>query len=231
MQTINEYDERELRTRELTEAGLCFSVSAVLPVFVSLLVLFIVPFAAGSGYAEQDWYKYITYLISPVCIAGACLLFFRRSKVPPRKVYRGCKWYYFVIALLLQFGVMISLSELNEYFVRLLELMGYERGGSALPSLGGWNLLPAILVIAVLPAIFEETLFRGVLVGRMGESGWGTASTVLISGALFSLFHTNPEQTLYQFISGAGFALIALRAGSILPAIFFTSSTTPSFSP
>ena len=31
------------------------------------------------------------------------------------------------------------------------------------------------LIIAALPAIFEETLFRGIFVGRMHASGWGSA--------------------------------------------------------
>ena len=42
---------------------------------------------------------------------------------------------------------------------------------------------------------------------------------MLISGALFSIFHGNPAQTLYQFVCGMCFALIALRAGSILPSM------------
>ncbi len=209
----------ELKTRALPLAGVSFSGAATLSLILSFLVMFIVQVAAGKGYESADWYQYLAFLISPVCIAGVAVYAFRKGAVSPRKVYAPCKWYYFAIALLLQFGVLFSLSELNEYFVRLLELMGYERSGSALPSLDGWNLLPAILVIAVLPAIFEETLFRGIVTGGMREGGWGTVPIVLISGALFSLFHTNPEQTIYQFVCGVCFALIALRAGSILPSM------------
>lgn len=214
-----ENPERLARQRVLGQAGVAYSLAAVLPALASLVIMLIVSFAAGSGYADADWFKYLSFLVAPVCIGATSLYIFRKNRVSPRKVYAPCKWYYFAIALLLQFGLLFSLSELNEYFVRLLELIGYKRAENTLPSLGGWNLLPAILVIALLPAVFEETLFRGILVGGMREGGWGTASTVLISGALFSLFHTNPEQTLYQFVCGMGFALIALRSGSVLPSI------------
>ncbi len=199
-------------------AGVSFSAAAVLSALLSFVVALIVP-SVAKDYESADWFKYLSFLISPVCIAGVALYAFRKGAVSPRTVYAPCKWYYFVIALLLQFGVLFSLSELNEYFVRLLELIGYKRSESFLPSLDGWNLLPAILVIAVLPAIFEETLFRGILTGGMNAGGWGTVPAVLISGALFSLFHTNPEQTIYQFVCGVCFALIALRAGSILPSM------------
>ena len=42
---------------------------------------------------------------------------------------------------------------------------------------------------------------------------------MLVCGALFSLFHQNPAQTAYQFCCGVAFALVAIRAGSILPTI------------
>ena len=51
----------------------------------------------------------------------------------------------------------------------------------------------------------------------MHASGWGTIATVCISGALFALYHGSPAQTIYQFFCGASFALLALRAGSVLP--------------
>ena len=203
--------------RALSEAGIAYSVSAVLPVLLSLIVGVIAMLAAGENYAETDWYLFLSYLLPQMCFAAAAVVFFRRSKVSVRITYCGCKWHYFVVAVLLQFGLMFSLSELNNYFIAFLERFGYVSAGVPLPSLDGWYLLPALLIIAVLPAVFEETLFRGIMVKNMSASGWGTAATVLVSGAMFSLFHGRPEQTLYQFACGMCFALVALRAGSILP--------------
>ena len=134
-----------------------------------------------------------------------------------RVIVKPCKWYYFLIALALQLGLMFPISELNDLFIKGLEAIGYHSSGVSVPSLTGWNLLPAILVIALLPAIFEETLFRGILSRNMHASGWGTVPTVLLAGALFAIYHGNPEQTLYQFISGICLTYIAIKAGSILP--------------
>lgn len=216
---MEQQDGVYFKRRALSEAGIAYSVSAVLPVILSLIVGVAAVLAAGENYADTDWYRFLSYLLPQMCFAAAALLFFRRSKVSVRKTYCGCRWYYFVIAIVLQFGLMFSLSELNNYFVAFLERFGYESAGVQLPSLDGWYLLPAMLIIAVLPAVFEETLFRGILVRSMSASEWGTGAIVLISGAMFSLFHGNPAQTLYQFICGMCFALIALRAGSILPSM------------
>ncbi len=219
MGNVAEQEEKFFRQRALTEAGVSYSVGAALPVLVSLIVGVIAALAAGPAYADTAWYRFLAYLLPQVCFAVTALLFFRRSRVSVRGTYRGCKWYYFPIAVLMQFGLMFSLSELNNLFVEFLSSLGYQDASSPLPPLEGWYLLPALLIIALLPAIFEETLFRGILVGRMAASGWGTCATVLISGALFSLYHGNPAQTIYQFICGACFALLVVRSGSILPSM------------
>lgn len=211
--------EEDFKRRALKEAGITYSAAAVIPLLFSAFFLLIVTIAGAKDYESEDWYKYIGFLIPQICFAGAALYFFRRSKVSVKQTYSGCKWYNFAVALVLQFGLLFSLSELNGYFIQLLELMGYQRAESSVPTLSGWNLLPALLVIAVLPAIFEETIFRGILSRQMHENGWGLLYTVLISGALFSLFHHNPEQTLYQFVCGCCLTLVAIRSGSVLPTI------------
>ncbi len=207
--------EKLLKT-PLTEAGISYSVAAVLPVLLSFIVMMILSAAIGEGYAESNLYKYLGYLAPQLSFAAAALLFFRRTKTPACEVYAPCKWYYVAFGVALAFG-LFSLSELNGLFIGLLEKIGYRQPASMLPDLGGWYLLPALLIIAALPAIFEETLFRGIQVSVMRKSGWGTAAVVFISGALFSLFHGNPAQTVYQFLCGAAYALLAVRSGSVIP--------------
>lgn len=202
----------------LLDAGLNYSLAAVVPVILSFIAVWIFFASMGEGYAGSDAYKYVTYLLPQLCFAGAALFFFRRNRqtVSARSVYRPCKWYYFFLALGLAFG-LLSLSELNGYFIGFLEKLGYHAPGSTIPTTKGWYLIPALLVIALLPAVFEETIFRGIQVGSMQRSGWGTAATLFLSGALFALFHGNPAQTVYQFICGVCYALLAVRSGSILP--------------
>lgn len=201
--------------QKLREAGIAFSLAAL--AFLVLSALLLVAVSGIENVGEQDWYRYLCFLMPQIGLAAVEAFWMFRSKTKPRVLARGCKFRYFPIAVLLQFGLMFSLSEVNVYFVGFLEKLGYRPLGSTIPSLEGWNLLPAMIVIAVLPAVFEETLFRGVLTQSMRDGGWGTAATVLIAGAMFSLFHMSPEQTLYQFACGVCFALVAVRSGSVLP--------------
>ena len=209
----------------LPEAGIAYSLSAVLSVLLAFLVSAIFLAVLKEGYGENLAYKFLAFLVPQLCLMGVALIYFRRSRYPARRVYAPCKWYYYLLALAVAFGLLFAFNRLNDLFVRLLELMGYtpqaKREGYVASvtdaMLSGPMILPALLIIAVLPAVFEETLFRGVTVGAMRSSGWGEGSTVLVSGALFSLFHGNPEQTVYQFACGACYGLLAVRSGSIFP--------------
>jgi len=206
----------------LTGAGVGYSVSTLLPVLLSFFVSTLAALLYGEGFSGTQLYIYLAYLIPQISLFCALVLFLRRSGTEKKQLLRtcrirDCKPYYFLVAIVLQFGLLFSLSYLNTLFVTLLERSGYHATTSPLPDLTGWRILPALFVIALLPAVFEEAIFRGMLTQSMRKSGWGTAATVLISGALFSLYHGNPQQTLYQFACGACFSLLALRSESILP--------------
>ncbi len=205
------------RTQEKA-SGLAFSAATALPYVLSLLFVLV-----GSvfglfyeGHETADWYLYVNYLLSQCSFAAVAAIYFLTAKRSVKTVVGKPKLYYFAVALILQYG-LFSLGGVNEWFLGVLEGWGLIVPAPQVPSLEGWGLLGVIIVVAVLPAVFEETLFRGVVLkGLQSFPAWAAA---LICGALFSLFHQSPAQTLYQFLCGVAFALVAIRSGSILPTV------------
>lgn len=200
-------------------AGLAFSINVIVYILVSFLVAIIV--TAASLPVKSDVYIYISYLAAPVALAIGCFVTLKYRKQSVMEVAPvKCHYKYYAIALLMIFGLLFALSKLNELTLKLLELMGYtaREESSYLPSLGDGLIVPALIVIAVLPAVFEEFLFRGIILNNIRQSV-GDIRTIFIIGFCFSLFHGSPEQTVYQFISGCAFAFLAVRAGSIVPSI------------
>ncbi|MBQ8885232.1 MAG: CPBP family intramembrane metalloprotease [Clostridia bacterium] len=202
-------------------AGAVYSAAAILPTLLSLIFLIAVS-ALGlvkedNSHADADWFLYASYLITPVAFALIGAVFFTRGKVGFRSVVGTCNSKYYLLALLFQFG-LFSLSSLNGLFLELLErAFGYVSDEIVLPSLNGGGIVGVIVVVALLPAVFEELIFRGFLL--RGLKGFGETFAVLVCGALFALYHKNPAQTVYQFICGVAFALVAIRSGSILPTV------------
>lgn len=196
--------------------GLIFSAAVVLNVFVGFIASLII---GASSLKDTDAAKYISYLTSSVALAITLLAVRFLFNQPMRTLLPvKCHPKYCLIGLMLVFGLLFSLNSLNEYLIKLFELMGYTRRQSSLPNVTGWNLLPAILVIAVLPAVLEEMLFRGAILNNL-EQEIGSVKTVFLVGFIFSLYHGSVEQTIYQFICGCLFALLALRAKSITPVV------------
>ncbi len=195
-------------------AGEIFTATILLILVVSLVFsLFVV---GNPGFENSEAYVYCSFLVPQLCFALALAFTWFRARPSLRVVAtkQKCHPKYFVVAILLQIG-LFGLAEVNTLFLRWLGAFGYADEGIQIPSMEGFGFVAVLFVIAVLPAIFEESVFRGVMLN--GLRSFGTLGAVLICGALFALYHQNPAQTIYQFCCGVAFALVAIRSSSILP--------------
>ena len=106
------------------------------------------------------------------------------------------------------FNPIISLWE------QLLSLIGYDISGELpmpLDSIG--MLILAIFAVALIPAICEEFLYRGLVLNGLRK--YGVWVSVLTSALLFSLMHMNLQQLPYTFILGVIFGLIVYYTRNI----------------
>jgi membrane protease YdiL (CAAX protease family) len=85
----------------------------------------------------------------------------------------------------------------------------------------------AVLLVAVLPAIVEETLFRGVVYQNYKKAGIGKA--VLLSALIFGLFHGNLNQFTYAFVMGMIMIYLIEASGSIVSSmiVHFITNVIP----
>ena len=125
---------------------------------------------------------------------------------------------FYLIGFVLVFGMLFGASILASLFETWMEELGFTLSGAPVPVDTAGYFAASLVVVGIIPGILEEALFRGVLLGGMKRfPPW---AAVLLSGALFSLFHQNPAQTVYQFLFGCVFALVVIKSGSLLPAVF-----------
>lgn len=74
-----------------------------------------------------------------------------------------------------------------------------------------------ILTVAIIPALVEEILFRGVIMGSLRKYGDGFA--ILVSALLFGITHGNFVQMPVTFVMGLILGYMTVYTGSILPAM------------
>ena len=121
------------------------------------------------------------------------------------------------IAILCIIGVVsiFAFILLQEGAIRLFILLGYNppavEGGLAMDHFGHYIML--VIAVAVFPAIWEEVIFRGLIL--QGLMKYGAVVAVIVSSLLFSLIHLSPAQTVYQFIAGIIWALVYLRTKNL----------------
>jgi membrane protease YdiL (CAAX protease family) len=126
---------------------------------------------------------------------------------------RGARPRFFIAAI----AIGATAWFVNLWLVALLPLPGHEaKVLEALverPSLAG-----AIALFAVVPAVCEEILFRGVLARALGRH-LPLAGAAAISALVFAAYHVSIVQALPTLTLGFVLAVIAIRADSVLPTI------------
>ena len=81
-----------------------------------------------------------------------------------------------------------------------------------------WALVLLALTAVVLAPLFEELVFRGVLLpvlARVLGRGWG----VVISGLVFAVAHLSIGELPPLLVLGIGLALLRLSSGRLLPCV------------
>ena len=84
--------------------------------------------------------------------------------------------------------------------------LGYE--------LNNQNYLISIFSLALLPAIFEELLFRGLIFKGLKRSG--KVFSITTSAIMFTLFHMSIRQTLYPLLFGLALGLVMYEENNII---------------
>jgi membrane protease YdiL (CAAX protease family) len=125
-------------------------------------------------------------------------------------------------------GISAWLCAIPLIMVSALISKSMQSHGSASPILpiiaevvrsgGFFTIFLFVFVLGVMPALCEETLFRGFLYTSLRVKH-GVFYSVMVSATAFAAIHLDPGAFLQLFILGAVFALVMERTKSLLPSM------------
>ncbi len=194
------------------KSGIAYSAFITLYLVIALIVQSI----AG---AVLDKTGLVYRLVCSVCVplsAIAVVTFFKvlekRSLFSVINVKKFSS-VYIAVAVCISAGMFFGLGFLNI----LIDGWLGGKNSSDLPLTDVTSLILLILTVAVLPAVFEEIIFRGVMQNYL--SGIKPYISMLFIGLSFAIFHGSISQLVYQFIYGFTLAFLTYKAGSVIPAI------------
>ena len=226
------------------DAGICYVVVlltfAVLPYFIRWVMG---DFLKAVNSYDTFAYNVISTAISQFAIFAVAFVFCLIRRVNP---FSGggykASWdgIHLLMATILMMGVMMTF-----YFTHL-QFFDYtsELVDSSVKTEENISLLTPLFVIiyfaeiAILPAIIEEMMFRGIIM--RGLEQFGGLFAVICSSIMFSLMHGNFGQLILQFIGGLAIGLVVYVTRNYLLgcvmhfvnntfAFVYTLMTTPIF--
>jgi len=169
--------------------------------------------------------KYASYYLSLITQIGIIfllpvVLLKVLSKSSTKDVFKFCCYkkisFKLVIASIL-LGIVVFFVNVyvSNFFNSIIAMLGYKHssGGGAPTTWVGFVL--SMLCTAVLPAICEENLTRGIVLN--GNAMTGMKKSILISGLLFGLLHLNIEQFFYATLIGFFLGYLCWGCSSIIP--------------
>ena len=84
-------------------------------------------------------------------------------------------------------------------------------------AISGYSYIELLLILALVPAVFEELAIRGIVLSGYKKNSIAIAG--LFTGVIFGILHLNPQQLLYTIALGMLFAYLVRITGSIYSSI------------
>lgn len=195
--------------------------------YFSIIVLFILVRILNTLFLKNAG-GVVSYVITAVIQVG--LLFglsifmfsgLQKQKVKTTFTFYGYKKISFkAVMIAIVLGVIVYFLNIfvASFFDGILAGLGYHFGsGQPQTSYPFYMLIVNLIFTAVLPAICEETVHRGMLI--KSQSALGSKWAVVITALLFGLLHMNIEQFFYATIIGLFAGYLVVICDSIYPAI------------
>lgn len=220
--TTTEFNGKKLFKWDPSDGSAVFLGSYVLKLLLQVIIVIVL----GVTDVDPDFSKTIAYacIITSSNEIAFLLTPLAYGKIKGYDTIRGMGFEgrFSLWATLLVIPLSVALicmgQPLAEGFVRLVALIGYDTSAatSIMPSTPG-ELAATLILVALLPAIAEEYVFRGCVARAFARKGYVFA--VFMSALLFAIMHGSPLQLVHQFLIGAVCAVLFFATRSLWPPI------------
>ncbi len=157
-----------------------------------------------------------------VCVVGTAVLAIVLRKLPAVKIEkRSLKFRQLFLLIMMMYGLTHVGSMMGMPIDTVLTLPSSISSSSD----DVWNMLQdniifssntfvRVICVGILPAVFEELLFRKFMIDRTIRHGEFVSCAM--SGIMFGLWHGNFQQFFFAFFVGVMFAFVYIRTGNII---------------
>lgn len=202
--------KQHFNDREAGFGVLLFIVLQIAVIWVARLLIYGLGIAYTSVFSQV--FSVLIESVFAICVYIICL---RQKKnfVKCVGLNKKVNGKLIIICVFIAIVCLFGLSQISNMFAEFLELIGYQGSSSSINVETFWQLLLYTFLVALVPAVCEEIMFRGLVLNGLARNGKHLA--VIVSALLFMLMHGSPDQTVHQFILGLIFGYIVYYTGNL----------------
>jgi len=213
----------------LKDVSIIYVFSIILYFILSLIVSAILNEFLPKGeelnvyFSKKSWYPIVSFSPFPISFVLVTLLYclFKEKNIVSYVIMeeKPSSKIDILLCTFLSIFLVFGLSNVNGLFIEFInKITNYKAQPVLLPDFSFLNFVISFVFVCVIPAICEEILFRKFLLNSL--KGLNLFISTLLIGLLFSLFHFNLSQTLFQFIMGCIFVIVVKATKSTYTSIF-----------
>lgn len=190
-------------------------------IFTALCVVFYSGIIGSQSDNLSSLFNAIAAMLS-MFLGGFILLALTHTKLSDAVTFKRTKSRKRCAAVfLVGLGAIPLCNLLSQLIANNLTLIGIENKSygesSTTPEIDLFYIFIQVLCTAIVPAVSEEFLFRGAVMGALKPYGQGFA--IVMSSVIFGLIHGNLGQIPFAIAGGMFFAYLAVYSGSLIPSI------------
>lgn len=195
----------------------CFFITISLGVAVAIFKLILQ--GKIPDQLMTDLYGFFAGTINLIALGLPALgiLFFTKTSFKKFFHFKNVHFSYILAAIIMLMGCKIINSEIDNitrFFLPMPEFIG-----NIFKQIFSCNIIIQFYILVFVAGITEELLFRGVIL-RAFLTHYSEKKSILVSAAMFSLFHLNPYQMISAFVLGIVFGWLYVKTKSIWFCIF-----------
>ena len=208
-------DDRVNSVKIISKSFFAIFILAAVTFFVRWLIEALV-IRYDPAIVESNWYIWVTTVISLIgCGFPIYCLIMRTIPDSPKREVQKIK----PSAFIMFFFICVAAAYISNIFTVVLGvIISIIKGGKLVNPVAeiliNESSIWAFIYAVILAPIFEELIFRKLLLNKLRR--FGDLPAILLTGLAFGLFHFNLMQFFYASVLGFLFAYITIRSNTIV---------------
>ncbi|WP_413533935.1 CPBP family intramembrane glutamic endopeptidase [Empedobacter brevis] len=207
--------------------------------FYSLIAVIMMQFVGGVISIPALFYKPLNHILLPLgFFAGtisAIVILLMLTNTKFSTILKDIKHSFTPLQLILAVACWLFLLPLAEVFTSLIPTTGplegiYKTFQASFEMILDYK-IAGFIMVCILAPIFEEIIFRGIILKGMLNFNVNPTTAILINGFIFGCAHMNPWQFIGAGLLGIIFGIVYYRTKSLfLPMLLHFLNNTLSYS-